>query len=253
MPPQSTLVRRDRRSQVIAMVGASGARTQPRAGAGRLGTSKKARAGRSLQTRASAEMRGGRPSRATPPSPLPGSISGAPAFVGISPKLLRAGTNRRRRRGLFRQIDREDASLAGKIADAKLALHRLDGLQTDREPKPQATPVRTSLVERLQEALCFAGWQAAAPVLDLDEDTCRGGGRPEGDRGAGERELERVLEQVEDGGGEDLSIGSHDDHVIDRLDREMDSPLLGQHRGADLHLLDEFPDRDAGDVLDARV
>lgn len=66
-----------------------------------------------------------------------------------------------------RQLDGEDASLAGEVAHLDLAAVRADALAGDGEPEAQAAAILVSLLEPLEQLLGPAD-QAATLVLDRD-------------------------------------------------------------------------------------
>src|SRR5687767_13466029 len=102
----------------------------------------------------------------------------------------RHARRRRLRQHVPRQIDREDASSAGDVADAENAVHRLDADATDRQSESQAGLVRVALLERQKQLIRVAWWQAAAVIPDVDPDPIGGGVRAQRDVSVVARELE---------------------------------------------------------------
>jgi hypothetical protein len=149
-----------------------------------------------------------------------------------------------------RQIECEDAPLAGEVADANLTPVRLGSLETDGEPETESAAVSVSLLERTKQLLRLARREAAALVLDLEEDAVCGSARRQGDLAMGASELERVLEKIGDCRGEDLPIGFHRHRPIDGCDGESKIALPGLDRGVDLDLFEELCDRYALEILD---
>jgi hypothetical protein len=144
-----------------------------------------------------------------------------------------------------RQLDGEDAPLVRQIPHAERAAHGLDAPAADGEPETQAGPVDAPLLEGVKEILDLARREAAALVLDLDEDAIGGRARPQRDVAVGAAELERVLEQVGDRGREDLWVDVDIDPGRDGGDGQPEAAGAGFQYGLDLHLADDLGQRDA--------
>ncbi len=141
----------------------------------------------------------------------------------------------------------------GRVADLELTLHRLRGLQTDREPEADPGAIAAPLGERTQQVLYLSRWEPAAFVLDVDERALCGGPCTERHGGPRARELERVLDQIGNRRREDLSIGRYDQGGIGGRHVEPEPSLPRHHRGPDFDFLEDLTNRHPLDVLDARV
>lgn len=73
-------------------------------------------------------------------------------------------------RGGPRKINREDAPRAGNVANAQPPTVRLDPAATDGEPKTQTAPIVARLFEGLERRFNLSTRQAAAFVLDFEQD-----------------------------------------------------------------------------------
>ena len=147
------------------------------------------------------------------------------------------------------QLDGEDASAAGDVARRDLAAVRADALTGDGEPEAQTASILASLLEELEQVLGSSG-QAAAFVLDRDEDAIGVCVCPHEDMAPGARELEGVLQQVRDGGREDLSVDLDPDPCGTGGDRELQAPSLRFDGRRDLDLFDELGEQDPLASLD---
>src|ERR1700728_427782 len=74
----------------------------------------------------------------------------------------------KRRRRCSLQVQTEDATFSGYVADMDLTTTRLGGLEANGQSEPHAAPVRASLLEGSEELLGFPGREAAAFVLDVE-------------------------------------------------------------------------------------
>jgi hypothetical protein len=70
-----------------------------------------------------------------------------------------------------REVNRKDAALPRHIPDVDLTAMRSHSLPRDREPQTETRAIgAASIPERLEE-VAFVLWNAAALVLDLNEQT----------------------------------------------------------------------------------
>src|SRR5690606_4848007 len=76
-------------------------------------------------------------------------------------------------------------------------------------------------------------------ILDLDEHSLGAGPYPEGDRGPGPCELERVLQEVSDDRGEDLAVSLDRHAVFDVGDGQSDAPTIRLQRRSRCDFIDE--------------
>lgn len=90
------------------------------------------------------------------------------------------GCGGRRFRG-ERDIDDEDAALAGHVADPDLAVVRPNGAAGDRQPQPQARAVAAAAVAKCLEQIVLAGRDAAALVLGFDQQPVALAAHPQSD------------------------------------------------------------------------
>src|ERR1700682_5044332 len=102
-------------------------------------------------------------------------MSTAPASAGSQTEMFKrpsrsSGSGLGHRRS-HRQLDREDAALAGHVHDPNLAAVRVDALAADGKTKPEAGLVGAAPIERTEQPLRLARRQTAALVFDLDEDS----------------------------------------------------------------------------------
>ncbi len=141
-----------------------------------------------------------------------------------------------------RQIDREHAADARRVADMNHAVVDLDAPRADLEPEPQARAIARSLLEWAKQILGLARRQATALILDVDQHAIVGHARTQDHVAVGVRELERVLQQIRDDRLEDLSIGVHGRVGRIRHDRELDAARVRLERGGALDVLDELGD-----------
>jgi len=101
-----------------------------------------------------------------------------------------------------------------------LATVRLDALATDGESETEARSVVASLFKWPKQFRYLAWGQAAALVLDRDEDSILGRGGLQRDVAVGARELERVLQEVGNRPGEQLPVDQHVDPRVGGRDGE---------------------------------
>jgi len=95
-----------------------------------------------------------------------------------------------------REVEREDAPLAGQVADADFSPVRPRRLEADRQAKTDAAAVPTALRVRSEQLLDLPGGQTSALILDVEQDAVgRHAGRQR-DRAPLPGELERVVEGV---------------------------------------------------------
>ena len=83
----------------------------------------------------------------------------------------------------------------------------MDGTTADRKAQADTGTIVAALRERHEEFFGPARWQTAALIGDLDEHVPRGNARGQRNAAPGVRELERVLQQVGEGGRKHFAIG----------------------------------------------
>src|SRR6202171_600794 len=177
---------------------------------------------------------------------MPRSCRGRPSTVICgsattpSRSLARAGREMRTRRsagirmgvqglGRDRQYDGENAALAGHVLHLAAAAVHADALAGDGQTEAEAGLVDSAPLEGTEPLLRLAGRQTTALVLDLDEDATPVLARAQRDVALGVGELERVLQEVGDGGRKQVAVDIDRDAVLHRLDGEIDVPrfLIG--------------------------
>src|SRR6185369_14153055 len=139
-----------------------------------------------------------------------------------------------------RQLDEKDTASAWEVPKRNPAAIGFDGPATDRQTETETRAVRTPLFEWAEDRFDRSRGQSATLVLDFEpEATCRGTD-PEPHLARRPGELERVLQQVGDRGGEEVAVDIHEQIVVQRLDDELKTTTLCVDGGVDLHLLDEL-------------
>src|SRR5581483_4923102 len=105
-----------------------------------------------------------------------------------------------------RKVDGEDATLLSEVARINAAVVLFDAPATEGEAQAQPCSIRPALLERPEQLVDISARKAAAFVLDFDEHAFDAGTDSEHDGGSRSGELEGVLQQVDDDGGEDLPV-----------------------------------------------
>ena len=177
---------------------------------------------------------------------------------GVPDQLVRNGTiesrldHRDGRNWNARQVDGEDASLVGQVARVDPAVVRLDAPSAEGEAEAQAGSIGASLLERAEQlvvtfppgrpphssSISMSTRSALAPTRSVTV-----GARP--------GELERVLQQVSDHRGEDLSVGLDRHSVLDGHHGERDAAGVCLQRRGRREFVDEFGHEESLPVLDA--
>jgi hypothetical protein len=150
-----------------------------------------------------------------------------------------------------REIDGEDAAFPGQVADVKGAAVGLDCLPADGQPETQAGAVGAPPLERAEKLFGEARSQPAALILDLDANLALGRDGPEEDTAIGTAELERVAEEIRNGGREEQAVGVYGDPGRHCADGQVDPSggCFEDRRG--LHVPDEIGQHDPRAVLSA--
>jgi hypothetical protein len=150
-----------------------------------------------------------------------------------------------------REIDGEDAPFPGEVAHVKGAAVGLNTLAADGQPEAQTCAVGAPAFEGTEELLGKAVCQPSALVLDFDANPagpCHG---PEQDMPFAAAELERVAEEIRDGGREEQAISVDGDPARHRRDGEVNASR-GRLEGRRVrHVPDEVGQDDARAVLGA--
>jgi hypothetical protein len=150
-----------------------------------------------------------------------------------------------------REIDGEDAPFPGEVAHVKGAAVGLNTLAADGQPEAQTCAVGAPAFEGTEELLGKAVCQPSALVLDFDANPagpCHG---PEQDMPFAAAELERVAEEIRDGGREQQAIGVDGDPARHRRDGEVNASRGRLEGRRVLHVPDEVGQDDARAVLGA--
>jgi hypothetical protein len=123
----------------------------------------------------------------------------------------------------------------------------------DGEPEAETASIGALLGEWTEQRFDFSRRQPAALVFDVEENAiCRRAGRQR-HTAAGTRELERILQEIRDRGGEERAVALDSQRAIEQSDAKVGTSCLRLHQGPDLDFLDKFGDGDAFYVLQARV
>src|SRR5688500_2870571 len=146
--------------------------------------------------------------------------------------------------GLARQVDDEGAAPARGVAHMELPAERSHRVEAQGEAESHGTPVRVVLHERTENPVLDPRRQSAAFVLDLDRDPIPRRSDPQEHVSAGPRERERVLEDVRDCRGEELTIARDMDAGLDWLHNELAALLPGLEHRLGPQLRDERTDLD---------
>ena len=154
-----------------------------------------------------------------------------------------------RRKGLFRwldmsrEIDHEHTAGRRQVTHVKTAAVRDDRPLTVGEAKAQPTPVRATLLERMKQLAALSLRQAATFIVDFHKNPIDRHNNLERDCRTGSRELERVLQQIVEGGGEVLLISQNLCVVFHGHDSKCDVATGGLQGGSGGKLADKFRDR----------
>src|SRR6267378_5936616 len=149
------------------------------------------------------------------------------------------------------EIDGEDAAFPGQVADVKGAAVGLDSLAADGQPEAQACAIGAPAVERAEKLLGEAAGQPAALVFDFDANPALGGNGPEADMAFAAAELERVAEEIGDGGRQEQTVGVDGNRARHRRDGEVNASRGCLEGGRVLHVPDELGQDDVRAVLRA--
>ena len=107
---------------------------------------------------------------------------------------------------LPRQVDREHTSSPGPVASVDPAVARFNRPSAEGETKTHPGSIGAALLKRSKELADIVARQAAALVLNLDEDALGACANAERDGRPRPRELEGVLQEISQDRGEYLSI-----------------------------------------------
>src|SRR6266478_3274105 len=143
------------------------------------------------------------------------------------------------------EIDREDTAFPGQVPDVKGAAVGLDSLAADGQPEAQACAIGAPALEGEEKLLGEAGGQPAALVFDFDANLALGGHGPEADMAFAAAELERVAEEIGDGGRQEQPVGVDGNRARDGRDGEVDASCRCLEGGRVLHVPDELGQDDA--------
>src|SRR4029079_10211384 len=125
------------------------------------------------------------------------------------PKVWDLGLRHRLPGTLFRgkrDIDDEDATFAGHIADTDLAAVRPYRFPGDRESQAEARSIAATPIAKLSKQVSLARRNSATLVLGLDEQPAVFGARSQDHAASWRRVLEGVVQQVHHGRRKELRV-----------------------------------------------
>jgi hypothetical protein len=125
-----------------------------------------------------------------------------------------------------REVDRKDAALPRHVTDVDVTGVRSHRLPRDREPETETRAIGTASVPEGLKQIAFLLWNAAALVVDLDEQTSGVRMCPQGHRTSCGGVLERVLQHVHHRRCEELGIGVNGQFGVDGQYREKNPAVL---------------------------
>ena len=105
-----------------------------------------------------------------------------------------------------RKIDGKDTSVTGQAACRNATVIDFSAPTAHRQPKAEPAAIRAPLFERPEQLVDHSVGKSATLVFHVDQHTVGGRTAAQGDVGPWPRELEGVLKQVRDDGGQDWSV-----------------------------------------------